>query len=116
MKKGDIVLIPFPFTDLTGNKTRPAVVLIESEEDVTVCFITSQLNYRYEYDILIQPATLNGLKKPSIIRLSKLATIDKELVIGLLGNLDDHYLDLINKTLSLSHSIPKSPNVEETNT
>ena len=99
MKKGDIVLIPFPFTDLTGNKTRPAIILIESEEDVTVCFITSQLNYKNEFDIAIQPSPLNGLKKPSIIRLSKLATIDKELVIGCLGNLNDHYLELVNKTL-----------------
>ena len=99
MKKGDIVLIPFPFTDLTGNKTRPAIILIESEEDITVCFITSQLSYQNEFDIPIKPSPLNGLKKPSIIRLSKLATIDKELVIGLLGNLDEHYLELVNKTL-----------------
>ena len=99
MKKGDIVLIPFPFTDLTGNKTRPAIILIDSEENVTVCFITSQLNYQNEFDIHIQPSPLNGLKKPSIIRLSKLATIDKELVIGLLGELDNQYLELVNKTL-----------------
>ena len=43
MNKGDIVLIPFPFTDLSINKNRPAVILIESEDDVTVCFITTQL-------------------------------------------------------------------------
>ncbi len=36
MKKGDVVLIHFPFTDLKGNKNRPAVVLLETENDVTV--------------------------------------------------------------------------------
>lgn len=32
MKKGDIVLIPFPFSDLSGAKNRPAVILIETDE------------------------------------------------------------------------------------
>jgi mRNA interferase MazF len=43
MNKGDIVLLLFPFTDLAGSKTRPAIILISSEEDVTVCFLTTQL-------------------------------------------------------------------------
>lgn len=42
MKKGNIILIPFPFADLTGIKTRPALVLSQSSFDVVVCFITSQ--------------------------------------------------------------------------
>ncbi len=60
MNKGDIVLISFPFTDLLLNKNRPAVILIESEDDVTVCFITTQLKWQYEFDILIQPSDLTG--------------------------------------------------------
>lgn len=38
MVKGDILLITFPFTDLSGSKLRPTVVLADSELDVTVCF------------------------------------------------------------------------------
>ena len=99
MNKGDIVLVPFPFTDLTGNKNRPALILIESEDDITVCFITAQLKWQSEYDIAVQPTKLNGLKKPSLIKLSKLATVDKELIIGRLGVLDIQYTNSVNKNL-----------------
>lgn len=51
MKKGDLVLLPFPFTDLTGSKKRPAVVLINTEMDVTLCFISSQLKWKSKYDV-----------------------------------------------------------------
>jgi mRNA interferase MazF len=43
MPKDNIVLIPFPFTDLSGNKLRPALILAENNLDVTVRFMTSQL-------------------------------------------------------------------------
>lgn len=41
--KGKIVLVPFPFTDLTAAKLRPALVVYEGEEDVVVAFISSGL-------------------------------------------------------------------------
>jgi len=99
MKKGEIVLVPFPFTDLTGTKNRPAVILIESEDDVTISFVSTQLKWKSEFDLVIQPTELNGLKKTSILRLSKIATVDKELIIGKLGELDIHQMDLVNKNL-----------------
>jgi mRNA interferase MazF len=77
MTKGDIVLIPFPFTDLTGAKNRPALVLIETETDITVSFITTQLKWTEEHDVKLEPTPLNGLKKSSLVRLSKFATIDR---------------------------------------
>lgn len=99
MNKGDIILIPFPFTDLSGNKNRPAVILIDSEEDVTVCFLTTQLKWQTEFDITVKPSDLNGLKKVSLVRLSKFATIDKDLIIGRLGSFDDNYINLLNINL-----------------
>ncbi len=65
MKKGDIVPIPFPFTDLTGVKNRPALVLIASDHDVTVSFITTQLKWFEPHDVNIEPSHENGLKSTS---------------------------------------------------
>ena len=99
MKKGDIVLIPFPFSDLTGNKLRPAVILISTKFDVTVCFITTQFQWKDKYDLELIPSSFNGLKKDSIIRTGKLATIDKDLVLGKIGNLEPNYLSTLNTSL-----------------
>lgn len=101
MKKGDIILIPFPFSDLTGNKNRPALVLIEGELDITVAFISTQIHWKSETDILIQPTNENGLKKESLIRLSKLATLDKDLALGLLGEIDSATVKHLNKNLRM---------------
>ena len=70
--------------------------MFDTKEDVTVCFITTRLNWQSEYDLSIEPSTANGLKKPSLIRLNKLATIDKDLITGKLGMLEDHYVLLLN--------------------
>lgn len=99
MKKGDIVLIPFPFSDLTGSKLRPALVLISTEFDVTVCFITTQFQWNEELDIELIPTTTNGLKKISLLRTSKFSTIDKELILGRIGSLENNYLHILNKNL-----------------
>lgn len=99
MKKGDIVLVPFPFTDLTGNKWRPALVLISTKTDVTVCFITTQFLQDGNTDIPLKPSVSNGLKKDSLLRLSKFATIDKDIIPGKIGNLEPEYLSFLNKKL-----------------
>ena len=99
MAKGELVLIIFPFTDLSGTKLRPAVILAETSTDLTVSFITSQTHWREPGDIIIQPSIINGLKKVSLIRTSKIATIDKSLVKGVLGELTILEIDQLNNHL-----------------
>ena len=99
MKKGSIILIPFPFTDLNGSKIRPAVVLNKNELDLTICFITSEMKWKTEYDISIFPSESNGLKTPSLIRVGKIATIDSTLVLGELGELSNFEISKLNTSL-----------------
>jgi mRNA interferase MazF len=100
MPKGDIVLIPFPFTDLSGTKLRPALILIETSLDITVSFITTQLQWQESTDIVLQPNSGNGIKRTSLVRLSKLATIDRSLIIGSIGAIDNtQIIDLKLKLL-----------------
>ena len=106
MAKGDLVLITFPFTDLSGNKLRPAVIIAETIQDVTVCFITTQIQWQESTDLLMLPTNLNGLKKPSLIRTSKIATLEKTLVKGLLGQLTSMELVELNNCLRILLQIP----------
>lgn len=99
MAKGDIVLITFPFTDFTGSKLRPAVILADTVLDLTVCFITTQLQWQETTDVLLMPTSSNGLRKQSLIRTSKIATLDKTLAKGLLGRLTSNELSDLNDKL-----------------
>jgi mRNA interferase MazF len=101
MAKGDIVLITFPFTNLNGSKLRPAIVLAETNLDITVCFITSQINWQEQADIVLFPNDENGIKKQSLVRTSKIATIDKTLAQGLLGRLSANEITELNCKLKI---------------
>lgn len=99
MTKGDLILINFPYTDLNGSKLRPAVVLSCNKLDVLVCFITSQISWREPTDVLLTPTRGNRLKKTSLIRTSKIATIDRFLAKGLLGYLSAMEMSELNGKL-----------------
>lgn len=63
MKKGDLVLVPFPFTDLSSTKNRPALVLLANDEDVTLAFITTQTRWAKEWDLHLEPTDQNGVTR-----------------------------------------------------
>lgn len=88
MLVGDIVLIPFPFTDLSGSKFRPAVVLAKDDVDMILAFITSQTKWVSENTIPLRPTRQNGLKVDSLLRLDKIATLSLAICVGKLGSLE----------------------------
>jgi len=103
--KGKVVLIPFPFTNLTATKLRPALVLFEGERDVVVAFISSRVPEEpAPTDITINENhpefKLTGLKVPSVIRLDKVATISKDLILGEIGEIGVKLKKEINKKLT----------------
>jgi len=102
--KGKIVLIPFPFTDLTAAKLRPALAIYEGEKDVLVVFISSKVPSKpSEVDILITTNRTGfgktGLKADSAIKLDKIATVLKDLIVGELGELDEELKQEVNQKL-----------------
>lgn len=103
MRRGTIVLVPFPFTDLSGHKVRPALILSDSRkgEDCIVAFISSNLKEKESVSVLIAPTHSNGLKNHSLVVIDKLATLQKKVVLGELGRLESFYLKEVTKKLKV---------------
>jgi len=102
--KGKIVLVPFPFTDLTAAKLRPALVIYEGEKDVVVAFISSKIPPELsDVDVLITKNHASfrkaGLKVDSVINLGKIATVLKDLIVGELGEFDEELKQEVNRKL-----------------
>jgi len=96
---GDIVRVPFPFTDRTSHKRRPAIVLStkpfnDSHMHLILAMITSAKNSSWPSDIVITDLASTGLQNASVIRF-KIFTLDERLVLGKLGKIskkDGHAL------------------------
>ena len=92
---GDVILIPFPFTDLTAVKQRPAVILSSSRfnrahQDVVIAAITSHIAERFaQDDYPLSPRELQaaGLPKHSLVKVSKIVTLDQQLIRKRLGSI-----------------------------
>lgn len=107
--KGKIVLIPFPFTDLSGSKRRPAIVLLKTENDVVVVYISSKTAILNDACVLVGEKHTDfretGLKTSSVIRLDKVATILANLVVGEIGEAGGVLKQEINERLSRIYQI-----------
>ena len=106
-KRGRIVLVPFPFTDLSAQKVRPALIISayqSKSRDIIVIFISSVANsskdkYSYLFKRRDKGFAKSGLKTNSVFRCNKIATLDKKIILGEIGNLHFNHLKQIDKRL-----------------
>jgi len=107
MKPGDIVLIRFPQTDLHLGKLRPALIIAKSPEgyeDFVLLLITSRLYQAIpDFDDIIQKSdgdyTATGLKTSSVIRLSRITSVDSSVINACLGEISTDRLHKIKDRL-----------------
>jgi mRNA interferase MazF len=91
-RRGDVVLLPMDFTDRSGSKVRPAVVVSTEEynegPDVLIASITSNRQpLPHPGDHRIQEWKAAGLLKPSLVQ-TKLATVEAPMIRRKLGALE----------------------------
>ena len=112
VKRGSVVLVRYPFTDLAGAKVRPALVLTPDHllprlDDVLCLFISSVIPEELlPTDFVLNlehPAFLQtGLKRSSVLRMHKLALLHKALVLRVLGEGDQSLMREVNQRLRLA--------------
>ncbi|MCL4832241.1 MAG: type II toxin-antitoxin system PemK/MazF family toxin [Caldilineaceae bacterium] len=116
ISRGAVVLVPFPFTDLTRQKPRPAVVLStdrfnnESDDIILVALSSNTGRPLLDYEFVIQSSDADfaetGLRVPSVVRCGKLVTMDQSLVIATLGKFNtarmNATLSYVRKALGLN--------------
>ena len=102
--KGDIVVVPFPFSDLTQMKRRPALVLaVLDGDDMILCQITSHtLRDRYAIPVTNTDLDIGNLMQASNVRPNRLFTIDRHIVLYKVDALKrEKITEVIEKTIKI---------------
>src|SRR3989344_93505 len=90
--KGDVVVLPFPFSDLSKSKKRPALVGSDLiGDDLILCQITSESRVD-DYSIVLENEDFNegSLNLTSMIRPNRLFTADKSIILYKVGSLKEN--------------------------
>jgi len=107
-KQGEIVLVPFPYSDLSASKRRPALVVSNNFyngrfTDIVVCVITSNL-YKDNFSVELSDNNLQSgiLPESSIIICHKLFTIEQSRIIKKFSKVKD---DKLKEAISMLHNL-----------
>jgi len=90
--KGDVVILPFPFSDLSSSKKRPALVVVNlTGDDIILCQITSESRID-DYSIVLENNDFRkgSLNLTSVIRPNRLFTADKSIILYKVGSLKEN--------------------------
>lgn len=102
-EQGEIVIVPFPFSDLSTVKQRPVLILSKTadnknSEEIITCGITSNLkNSNYSVFIYNENLERGKIPAPSRIKVNKLFTINKELIIKHVARLNKNSFNSVRK-------------------
>ena len=105
--KRDIVVVPFPFSDLSQSKRRPALVITElTGDDLILCQITSQsISDKYAIELIDRDFKKGTLKKKSNIRPNRIFTADSNIILYKVGMLKDEKIkEVIKKIIQIIQS------------
>lgn len=100
--RGDIIVVPFPYSDLQSKKVRPALILYsDTSEDFIVLGITSQNTRKNSTKILDENFETGNLSVVSYVVHNKVATVNKRIIHKKIGALDRHtFKTIIDKFIS----------------
>ncbi|SRR5258707_12938910 len=98
--KGDIVIVPFPFSDLTSSKKRPALILASSSpEDVILCQITSNIYDKFGVHLNSDDFKFGSLNRPSLIRPNRIFTASQKIVLYKVGSIKSEKLIQVRNSI-----------------
>lgn len=108
IREGQVVLFRFPQTDQTSCKLRPALILRKlpgPHEDWLICMISSQLSQQIpSFDEVLnqddRDFERSGLKTSSVVRVGRLAVVERGTLLGAIGEIDSQRLIRIKNRLS----------------
>lgn len=102
MISGEIVLVPFPFTDLSSVKTRLALVLVDSLAggDIIICAISSKATGKLEVKVDNQSLIKGELPVVSFIKYGKLVTLDKRIIRKSVAKVKNTTLAMVKNRLT----------------
>ncbi len=99
--KGDIVVVPFPFSDLSSIKRRPALVLISLPgPDVVLCQVTSKQRIDNQtLELTKSDYSHGGLDRVSYIRVDRIFTAEKSIILRKAGTLKPEKMSEVRKLI-----------------